>query len=580
MRRDNERVSQTDDSDGVCLAVFEEVVGKLEKGEPVDLDQYERDHPECVNELRRMMPTLEAMVELGQSPINARSERGEARHPVDRPATGVLGDFRILREIGRGGMGIVYETEQISLGRRVALKVLPFAAMIDPRQLQRFQNEARAAASLKHANIVQVYSVGCERGVHHYAMEYIEGQTLAAVISDMRQLEGIESDGDATALARMSGEAAYVREGQPFPDEAIGGSASSGNTVNAAVKPMSTEESHSDRQFYRRVAKLGVQAAEALEHAHQMGVVHRDIKPSNLMLDVTGHLSVTDFGLAMTQTDANLTMTGDVLGTLRYMSPEQSSGKSQMLDHRCDIYSLGATLYELLTLQPVFPGSDRQKLLRQIAEDEPRPPRQLMPMIPGDLETIVLKALAKEPQDRYRKAEELAADLRRFIEDRPVLARRPSLLMRISKWGQRHRALVWSAVTSLVIISTLLAVSSLLIARAYQREKHHRRLAEERLAFAVQQQDLAERQRALAQGRKEELRQSLYAMNIGIAHKAWQNGSRQAALGKLNELRPHEGEADLRGFEWYHLWHLCHSGRQMLPAHKGDVYGVAFSPDG
>jgi serine/threonine protein kinase len=194
----------------------------------------------------------------------------------------------------------------------------------------------------------------------------------------------------------------------------------------AAQAGLTTEGSVRSPGYFRGVARLGVQAAEALQHAHDMGVIHCDIKPSNLLLDGRGDLWVTDFGLAHVQVEASLTLTGDLVGTVRYMSPEQALAKRVAIDHRTDLYSLGATLYELLTLLPAFTGSDRQELLRQITFEEPRPPRRLHRAIPAELETIVLKALEKNPADRYATAQELADDLRRFLEDKPVRARRPT----------------------------------------------------------------------------------------------------------------------------------------------------------
>jgi eukaryotic-like serine/threonine-protein kinase len=175
------------------------------------------------------------------------------------------------------------------------------------------------------------------------------------------------------------------------------------------------------------VARLGLEPAEALEHAHQEGIIHRDIKPANLMVDAKGHLWITDFGLARLRSDSGLTITGDLLGTLRYMSPEQALGKRVLIDGRTDIYSLGVTLYDLVTLQPAFEGRERQELLRRIAEEEPTSPREVNGSIPRALETIILKAMAKEPVGRYQTAQDLADDLRRFLEDKPIRAKRPSL---------------------------------------------------------------------------------------------------------------------------------------------------------
>ena len=204
--------------------------------------------------------------------------------------------------------------------------------------------------------------------------------------------------------------------------------------------PLSTQGA----SYAREVARLARQAAEALDHAHASDVLHRDIKPSNLMIDDSGELWITDFGLARVRGGLDLTHTGDALGTPRYMSPEQALGRRTPLDGRTDIYSLGVTIYELLTLRPAFPGDDRLEILRQIAQDEPTPPRKLDPTIPVDLETIVLKAMAKSPADRYATAAELAADLGRFLDNRPILARRPSLADRGAKWMRRHRGLVAS----------------------------------------------------------------------------------------------------------------------------------------
>jgi hypothetical protein len=335
-------------------------------------------------------------------------------------------------------MGIVYEAEQLSLNRRVALKVLPFAATLDARQLQRFKNEAQAAAHLQHQNIVPVYAVGCERGVHYYAMQFIDGQTLAALIAELRGATG-------------SKECAEVEPTGPYTP--------SGGGETAAVAALSTEHSTRSPAFFRAVAELGRQAAEGLEHAHQLGVIHRDVKPGNLLVDDRGNLWITDFGLAHCQSQASLTMTGDLVGTLRYMSPEQALAQRVVVDHRTDVYSLGATLYELLTLEPAFTGQDRQELLRQIAFDEPCPPRRLNKIIPAELETIVLKALEKIPADRYATAQEMADDLRRFLLDEPIRAKRPTLLQRARRWGRRHRAVAWAAAAGVLATVIVLAGS-------------------------------------------------------------------------------------------------------------------------
>ncbi len=393
------------------------------------------------------------------------------------PGLGQLGDFRLLREIGRGGMGVVYEAEQISLGRRVALKVLPRIAALDSRQLRRFQIEAHAAAQLHHPHIVPVHAVGSEHGQHYYAMQVIDGCTVAELIRELRRQDDrptpAESDPAPAALTLATALATGQFPPAPPPASTVDlhpdpGTTSAPPTRSAeparARDPKKTPgSSHAaqTRAFLRSVAGLGIEAAEALEYAHQEGVVHRDIKPANLMLDAQGRLWITDFGLARLKDDSGLTDSGDVIGTPGYMSPEQTRGGGQaVVDHRTDIYSLGVTLYELLALEPAFAGADRAETLRRILQDEHRPLRRLNPAIPRELETIVHKAIAKEPSDRYATARALAEDLRRFLEDRPIAARRPSVTEHLARWVRRHGAAALGAVLVLIFMAGVLAVSA------------------------------------------------------------------------------------------------------------------------
>jgi serine/threonine protein kinase len=426
--------------------------------------------------------------------------------------TGTLGDFRILRPLGRGGMGIVYEAEQVSLGRKVALKVLPFAGALDPRQLQRFKNEAQAAAHLHHTNIVPVHFVGCERGVHYYAMQLIEGCTLAALIRALRGQSGRKDTAGAHVPASTPSPSVPMEQAAPAEPPPTGPyvpplPVSPEETLKNAA--LTTGSSPKDPAFFRNVARLGIQAALALEHAHQMGVVHRDIKPGNLLLDERGNLWVADFGLAQFQAGAELTMTGDLLGTLRYMSPEQALAKRVIIDHRTDIYSLGVTLYELLTLVPAVGGKDREEILRQIAFEEPKPPRRLDWRVPAELETIVLKAMEKNPADRYATAQALADDLRRWQEDKPIQARRPTLVQRARKWGQRHQPIVWSAV-AVVALAGVMALASL----AYTNRRigtENERIAEER--------DLVAKERDVARAQRKRAREAVDTMYTRVAQE-------------------------------------------------------------
>jgi WD40 repeat protein/serine/threonine protein kinase len=484
--------------------VADEFTERLNRGEQPAVEEYAQRYPQIADLLRQALPALQAMVP-------AASDAALSTELLDPPQhlTGYLGDFRILREIGRGGMGVVHEAEQISLGRRVALKVLPFAAAMDAKQLQRFKNEAQAAAHLHHTNIVPVYAVGCARGVHFYAMQYIEGQTVAALIRELRQLAGLEapdpsgSAAPASALASelVSGRWAPAKPG-PAGDIPTGPSASSPRpaaaaAAEAATQPagaLSTQRSTTAPAFFRTVAHLGAQAAEALEHAHAKGIIHRDIKPANLLIDVGGNLWIADFGLARMLSEAGLTMTGDLLGTLRYMSPEQALAKRVPVDHRTDVYSLGVTLYELLTLRPAYDGRDRQEVLQQIAFEEPRLPRRFNKSIPPELETIVRKAIGKNPAERYATAQELADDLRRYLDNKPIRAKRPTLVDWTRKWARRHPGVVATGIGGLILAVGILAISTLMILSAYQTEAEQRQRAETHLYHSLVRQARAVRQ--------------------------------------------------------------------------------------
>ena len=412
------------------LRAVEEYLAALETGQAPGRDEFLDRHAGIAARLGEYLDGLDLIHRAG-SAAGPMTDDGTAAD--DLAGAEPLGDFLLVRVLGRGGMGVVYEAVQRSLNRSVALKVLPFAAALDARQLQRFKNEAQAAAALHHPNIVPVFGVGCERSVHYYAMQLIDGQTLADMIAHLRQEVGRPAP-------------AMVPTTPHIPDAP----APSAETVIRATA--STERTPRDPAHFRRVAELGIQAAEALDHAHKVGVVHRDIKPGNLMVDQRGNLWVTDFGLAHIQSDARLTMTGDLVGTLRYMSPEQALAKRVVVDHRTDVYSLGATLYELLTLEPAYRGNDRQELLRQIAFEEPRPPRRLNRAVPAELATIVLGAMEKNPADRYATAKDLADDLRRFLADEPIRARPAGIVLRLRKWRRRHPAAVAAALMASIMV--------------------------------------------------------------------------------------------------------------------------------
>ncbi len=380
----------------------DEYLEQLRRGEVPDLTEYARRYPHVASVLPQVLPVLDMIRVL---------DPGDDLRQQSADELGVLGEFRLVREIGRGGMGVVYEAMQVSLDRRVALKVLPVRASADAKQLARFQIEVQVAAALHHAHIVPIFAVGCDRGVHYYAMQLIEGRSLAEELRDRREPAVQNADG--------------MKRGE--------------TDSRAGLSPPVA-------------ARLSIQAAQALDHAHAVGVLHRDIKPANLLVDSGGHLWITDFGLARVHGGDDLTTSGDLLGTVRYMSPEQSSGR-RLLDARTDIYSLGTTLYELLTARPAFDGQNSQELIRQITFEEPLSLRTLDPEIPRDLETIVGKAMAKEPERRYATARELAEDLERFCNDRPILARRLTVAARITWWARRHKKATASTVAGLLIVA-------------------------------------------------------------------------------------------------------------------------------
>jgi|GEM_PF-3463044 len=464
--------------DPVLADLIAELADQFAAGLEVNLQEVAARYPERAEQLRLIWPTVKMIAALGESSaegsvrVTRRNDAGEIRPEI-------LGDFRIIREVGRGGMGIVYEAEQISLRRQVALKILPSAAALDSRQLQRFQLEAHAAACLHHTNIVPIHAVGSERGVPFYAMQFIEGQSLADLIKDLRRIDGVEPvDGPASAFLGMKPTPALrLTSGdlgvEPM-DRGIERVPPDDHSVSTSTEPVppietgthgSASSTTRGRGYFRNVARLGQQVAEALDHAHTRGILHRDIKPGNLILDGQSNVWVTDFGLAQVQGVHHLTMTGDVLGTLRYMSPEQALARPVVIDGRTDVYSLGVTLYELLCLRHAFEGTDRARILRKIADQEPPRIRANNPAVPRDLETIVHKAMAKSLTERYATARDLADDLQRFLIDRPIRAKPPSFSDRLAKWTRRHWGMVALTVGSLILAVIGLSTATFLIAR-------------------------------------------------------------------------------------------------------------------
>jgi len=468
-------------------ALATEFVEGLRLGERPSVDEYAAAHPELAADIRELFPTIASMEGLKLSQQQATGG------PVSLGTVDLkrLGDFRILREIGRGGMGIVFEAEQESLGRRVAVKVLPKSALLDAKHLQRFQREAQTAAALHHTNIVPVFGVGRQDDFHYYAMQYIEGAGLDCVLQRLQSRAESAERGDFGHIARKiletGGAAGETGTAVPQCDAQTTASLRRQATQAAAAPPDAPDDElpvivvqtdSKDVSYWSGVARLGVQVADALEYAHGKGVLHRDIKPGNLIVDTEGAAWVADFGLAKALEHPRVSTTGDVLGTPAYMAPEQLRGQS---DCRSDVYGLGMTLYELLTLRSAHRGADRARMLNQIAAEGLPRPRRIRPEIPRDLETIVLKAIAREPGRRYGSARELASDLERFLEDRPIRARRATPLERLWRACRRNpvvAGLTATAVALLMAVAVIGSVGYAQTSRALDGERQQRRRAE------------------------------------------------------------------------------------------------------
>ncbi len=492
--------SMTAPDDDQLGAVVESFLDRFRRGEQPALTELMARHPELAGQIRELIP---ALVELEQH-VEQSDEFKPAPAPLRKlsdsseegPLPKRLGDYLIIRRIGSGGMGVVYEAEHESLKSRVALKVVHPRFRADPKYLRRFHAEARLAAGLHHTNIVTVFDYGDHDGVCYYAMQYIKGQPLDHVLSGIRRLRDEETQADfipdpATLVAvrtaspsarcspaidglltgRYRAAAPMVEailDSEPIeknhlsPSQEAGAFADrAGLAEPVAAKPPSAESSSlsglSDLRYFHEIARVGAQVADATEYAHRRGVLHRDIKPSNLLLDALGNVWVTDFGLAKLEEGDDQSLSRELVGTLRYMAPERLRGKS---DRHCDIYSLGATLYELLALRPPFEDSDQIRLVERIRIDSPLPPRQLEQRIPRDLETIVLKALAKDPTDRFASAGELADELRRFLNGRPIQSRPVSVVEQLWRWCKRDPWLAGANIAAALLTIVLAIVSS------------------------------------------------------------------------------------------------------------------------
>jgi serine/threonine protein kinase/Tfp pilus assembly protein PilF len=423
-------------------------IDRLSAGERLDPEEVRREHPELAAALIEELETFAA--------FGSRAPEGELA------GLGTLGHYELRRQIGRGGMGVVYEAEDRSMDRLVAVKVLPHELLADSRAVARFFKEARIAGRLHHPGIVSVHGMGVDRGRPYFAMELVQGTTLARLLAEHGPAAKRGDDNDwSRALASIS----------PFlgaPPESEG--ARPDAPTLPAGRPRAPREV--DLLYCLRLAQLFAELAEALQHAHQNGITHRDLKPSNLIVDSQGRARILDFGLARLEGQETLTRSGDLIGTPAYMSPEQVNASNTPVDHRADIYSLGASLYEMLVLEPPFSGRNHQETLSRILSREPRPPRLVFPRIPRDLETVVLKCLEKDPAQRYRTAEALAQDLRRFARGDPIEARPQAAWERLARRAWRRKGAL--AAAALIVF---LALAAGLFFRSHQESAARARQA-------------------------------------------------------------------------------------------------------
>jgi WD40 repeat protein/serine/threonine protein kinase len=581
--------------------LVEEFAARYRKGERPALQEYIDRYPELADDIRDLFP---ALAEMEQVKADRRQlEEPPAGGPL--PPLERLGDFRIIREIGRGGMGVVYEAEQVSLGRHVALKVLPQKFLVDARTKQRFEREAKAAARLHHTNIVPVFGVGEHDGLPYYVMQFIQGLGLHEVLQELERLQpgpkgsGITpclTDGElrvsrrdvsAVHLARSllagSPESATGdgMAGGPSPDPPSAPPLDPPSSSSAVLPGAGRRPGERPATYWQSVARIGVQVAEALEHAHQQGITHRDVKPSNLLLDTRGTVWVTDFGLAKAHGQENLTHTGDILGTLRYMPPEAFDGQA---DARGDVYSLGMTLYELVALRPAFAAPERNQLIKRVTTTEPVPLERINPAVPRDLATILHKAIAREPGRRYPTAAALAADLQRFVDDRPIQARRVGAAERAWRWCRRNPLVagLTAAVAFLLVagttVATYFAIDATLARDRADAEARNAR-SNARTAHENAGKEAAERQRADHEAAA--ARASLYIVRLNTIQMATDNANVGLARDLLESIRPpHPGQKDLPGWEWDYHWRLCHTELRTFAAQTEHLACVLFSPDG
>jgi WD40 repeat protein len=441
--------------------------------------------------------------------------------PVERngadPELPVVPGYEILGLLGRGGMGVVYRARQVGLNRLVALKMIRTGPHARPDEVARFRTEAEAAARLQHPNIIQIHDIGQQGGMPYFSLELADGGSLA-------------------------------------------------ERINSTPQPA--------KEASLRIEVL----ARAIQAAHEQGIVHRDLKPDNVLFTRAGVAKIADFGLAKRlEAEVGHTQSGSILGTPSYMAPEQAQGKNKEIGPPADVYALGALLYEMLTGRPPFKATTPLDTLLQVIQDEPVAPRRLQPRVPRDLETICLKCLEKQAARRYASAGALADDLRRFLEDRPILARAVGPGGRLKRWAWRHPGV---AVLTVVVVLSLLAGTGISLFFALRAEAQAEE-ARDNANRADANAERAEENAGRARGEKRNAQRLLYIANLRLGQRAWEEDRADRLAELLEKQQPeHTDDIDLRGFEWYYWHRLCHDEELCFQDTPQRFYCPAYSPDG
>jgi eukaryotic-like serine/threonine-protein kinase len=508
------------------IAVF---LQALDAGQSPNRQELLASHPDLAEELtaffadhdrlHEIADPLRPAGELPLPPAEAPTLGLESGPPTDGLLSTVryFGDYELVEEIARGGMGVVYKARQVSLNRVVALKMILAGQLASLADVQRFHAEAEAAANLDHPNIMPIYEVGEYEGQHYFSMKLVEDGSLAGKLN-----------------------------GTPLPP--------------------------------RDAAALLESLARAMCAAHQNGVIHRDLKPANILLTPDGTPMISDFGLARKLDDIGMTATGAILGTPSYMAPEQAGGKSKELGPACDIYALGAILYECLTGRPPFKAATALDTLVQVASDDPVPPTALNAQVPRDLETICLKCLSKEPAKRYAAASELADDLRRFLANEPIRARPVGPAERVVKWVKRRPTV---AALSAVLAAVIMVAFAAVTAAMFQANEERTRAQDRGLQLQDANDELTREQgvraaaERVAKNRADEAERGSYLNGVGLAAQLARDGDLRRARQVLAECPD-----AYRRWEWNYLDRLCRGERLALPSQAGMVTGLAYSPDG